>query len=117
PIFQLCSLAEESNEIGSAALSIGPVTGGAAQLLKKAFATGRERSRGSTAGQPGLVLRRLHHHYLSDHAGVHGAAILRAKQVINTRLRSPEPRGCIAPWQHVLLDAEGGNKPAVDDVL
>ena len=107
----------ESALEGSAALSVRTVTGGAAQLLKEAFAAGCDRSGSSTAGEPCLILRRLHDHYLSNHAGVHGAAILRAKQVIDTGLRSPEPRGGIAPRDHVLLDAEGRNIQAVDHVL
>src|SRR6202043_2585643 len=78
---------------------------------------GCERSRSPAAGEPCFVLRRLHHYDLSDHAGMHGAAILRTEQVVHTGLRGAKPRGCVAPGQHVLLDAEGRNVEAVNHIL
>src|SRR5579871_842550 len=80
------------------------------------LAAGGERSR-SSAGEPGFVLRRFHDYYLSDHAGVHGAAILRTEQMVHARLGGAEPRGCVTPWQDILHDAEGRNVEAVYHVL
>src|SRR3984957_11123967 len=109
--------AENSDQIGSAALIISPVTGGATQLLKKGVTAGSERAGSSAAGEPGFVLRGLHYYDLANHAGVHGAAILRTEQVVHTGLGGTEPCGGVAPGQHVLLDAEGRNVEAVDHVL
>ena len=87
------------------------------QLLEKILAVRRHRSRDRAAAKPGLVLRRFQHDNLPDHSGVLGAAIFGAEQMIDSRLGGTKPGRGVAPGQNVLLDAEGRNIKAVDDVL
>ena len=64
-----------------------------------------------------LIFRRLHDDDLADHAGVVGAAVLRAEQVIGARPRRLEPDGGVAAGQDVHVDAEVRHEKAVDHVL
>src|SRR5690348_2570738 len=45
------------------------------------------------------------------------AAVLRAEQIIDSGLSGLEPQRTVTARQHVLLDAEGGHKEAVDYVF
>ncbi len=115
-IFELHGLAKHSLQVGAASLRVGAMTGGAAEFGEDLFAAGGEWAAGAAA-HPGLVLRGLHDDDGTDHAGVLGAAVFGAEQVIGARLGGAEPGDGVAAGEHVLLHAERGNEEAVDDVL
>src|ERR1700694_3890880 len=93
------------------------MAGNAAQFLKKLFAIRGHGTLRLAASQPGFKIFRLHDHYLANHAGVLGAAILGAKQVVGARLRGLKPDSRIAIGKHVIFHPEGGDEKAVDHIL
>src|SRR5581483_1947034 len=110
-------LTVEANEVRTASLGVEAMTGGAAELLKELLPDGGEGSLRCAAGEPALILGRLHHYDFTDHSRMQGAAVLGAEQVIAASLSGTEPGGDVAVRQDVLLDAERGDVKAVDDVL
>ena len=115
-IFELDRLAKNSLQVGAAALRVIAMAGGAAEFGENLLARRRERT-GRAAVHPRFILSRLHDYDGTDHAGVLGAAVFRAEQVISARLGSAKPFHGVAAGQHVLLDAKGWYVEAVNHVL
>ena len=68
------------------------------------------------AREPALELGLRQDDDLAPHARVPGAAELGAQDVVPAQARRREPDRGVAPGHGVLLQAEGGNEPAVDHV-
>src|ERR1700745_3225667 len=92
------------------------MTSGTAEFCKNLFPRSGKRT-GGTSAHPGFVLRGLHHFDGADHSRVLSTAVLRAEQVIASRLCRAEPCDRVTAGYNILLDAEFGNEEAVYDIL
>src|SRR5689334_24763916 len=89
----------------------------ATELAEQGRTLAGQRAAHILSGQPALVLRRLHDDDASVHAGMVGAAELRAQEVECAFPLGPEPEGLVAAGHHVVLRTERGHEEAVDHVL
>src|SRR5215469_9780676 len=89
---------------------------GAAQFREDPLTRSREGAT-AAAAHPCFELRRLLHDDIADHSRVLRAAILRAEEVICSRLDGAEPQHRVPAWEHVLLHTEGRDVETMDHVL
>src|SRR5450631_3093346 len=81
-VLQSHGVTVHANERRPTALTFKLMAGGTSELRELALSSGCERSESSAARHPRLVVGRIHHHDLSDHSRVHGAAVFGAEQMI-----------------------------------
>ena len=89
----------------------------AGQVVEQPGAALRQRALHAAALQPRLVVRRLQHDHVADHAGVVGAAVLGAEDVVRAGRLRLEPELGVAPGNRVHLGAERREVQAVKHVL
>src|SRR5581483_9071942 len=93
------------------------MAGAASELLEKLFALRCHGAFGAAAREPVLKGSRLHRRNPTDHTRMLGPAIFGAEDVIAAGLGGGEPDVIVMTRNHVVLDAEGRDEEAVDDVF
>src|SRR5580765_1710026 len=93
------------------------MAGTASQLGKKILSCHGKRGARCASTEPSFVFCRFHDDHVADHAGMLGAAILCAKQMIGSRFCRAKPRRGVTAGDNILLNTEGRDKEAMNDVL
>ena len=114
----------ERNLSAVKAAQVGRVNGAARLMASRAAEAREQRSAlrdeiagGALAREPGRKVGFAHDDDRADHSGMSGPAELSAEEMEDARLGRPEAGLDIPARQDVLLDAKGGHRERVDDVL
>src|SRR6266478_9169272 len=88
-----------------------------AVLFEERPALLHHRTAARTAREPGFIIVGFHYRHPADHAGVIGAAIFGAEDVITPGPGSLEPVRLVTPRHNVVFQPEGRQIETVDHVF